>query len=118
MSAQEESRTAPDQPLRVPVPRQRSLTRADLAAQLEDVRGRRVVLVDLDGRAWREFRAWGGVEVRPVGFQPDVTTHPFLPVVSEEGWWRAALQGVEPRVTWWPAGAAWVEDADASAAIG
>lgn len=103
------------QPLRVPVPRQRSLTRADLAAQLEDVRGRRVVLVDVEGRAHREFRAWGGVEVRPTGFGADAVEHPFLPVVSEQGWWSAALIAVEPRVTWWPAGAAWVEDGDCPA---
>lgn len=99
------------QPLRVPVPGQRTLTRADIAGQVEVIAGRRVVLADTT-RVYREYRVWGEVEVRPVGFQPDVERFPFVPVVSERAWWASRLLGREPRVLWWPAGAAWVEDSD------
>jgi hypothetical protein len=100
------------QPLRVPVPRQRTLTRADIAGQLETITGRRAVLANADG-PWRDYRVWGEVEVRAQGFQgtPEgVRTFPFVPVVSERAWWAWRLQGRRPHVVWWPAGAVWVED--------
>lgn len=105
------------QPLRVPVPAQRTLTRADIAGQIEDITGRRVVLADGE-RTYREYRVWGAVEIRAQGFQntpAGVQRFPFVPVVSERAWWVHCLFGRAPTVLWWPAGAAWVEDEEKAA---
>lgn len=98
----------PPEPLRVPAPRQRSLTRADLAGALESLIDRRVVLVNAEG-AWYDFRAVTEIVTRPSGFGAEAQASacfPYVRVVAEAAWYA----GERADGVWWPAGAVWVED--------
>jgi hypothetical protein len=85
---------------RAVTPRAPSLTRADLAGEMEFLRGRRVVLADFE-RVWPEYRAWSDLEV-------DGDGQPWVEVVRERHWWAWDVTGIPPRVLRWPAGAVWV----------
>lgn len=88
---------------RVPVPTQRHLVPADLAGQVESLRGRVCVLANADG-AHYGWRVWSAVlDVQVDG--------PWLEVVREAHWWAMVYLAVAPRRLRWPAGAVFVEDA-------
>lgn len=97
---------AVETPLRVPVPRQRALSRADLAGQFETLTGRRVVLVNEAG-TWYDFRAVSEVTLRRTGFGDEALTWPFVAVAAEAAWYA---NGETVARVWWPAGAVWIEE--------
>lgn len=94
---------------RVPEPRPASLTRADIASEVERVVGRRVVLVN-ETETVRSYRAWAPPTTRRRGFGEEAREFVYLPVVTEREWWAHEINGDEPDVLLWPLGAAWVED--------
>jgi hypothetical protein len=86
--------------VRVPVPTQPALSRADLCGQFEPLDSRRAVVSNADGAHWG-MRAVGGLY--------EAGGHVWVDVVPEADWWAQRLaDGVLRRVPW-PAGAVWVE---------
>lgn len=99
--------------LRVPEPRQRALTRADIAGQFESLTGRRVVLVNAEG-TWFDYRAVSEVLTRRTGFGDEAVSHAYVAVQAEGAWYaKPAVEG-SPGVLLWPAGAVWVEGSGAA----
>jgi hypothetical protein len=86
--------------LRVPVPVQPPLTRADLCGQLEPLKGRRVFVSNESGQHG-PLRASSGL-YRAAG-------HSWVDVMPEVDWWAHRLAGGPLKAVPWPAGAVWVE---------
>jgi hypothetical protein len=86
--------------VRVPVPTQLPLSRADLCGQFDALDGRRAVAVNESG-PHRNLRAVGGLY--------EAGGHVWVDLVTDGDWWAQRLTGGGLRRTPWPAGAVWVE---------
>jgi hypothetical protein len=86
--------------VRVPVPAQPPLMRADVVGEFESLRGRRAAVSNQDASRFG-FRAASDLYVLD-GFA-------WVDVVTEREWWARELLGALWSSRRWPAGAVWVE---------